>query len=210
MFNCTTNKYDALYARWLDNPGKLLDLAGWKPGMTLLDLCGGTGAVTREALRRGASHEDIVLFDLNPRADDTGVLQVQGHAERAHWKISDRRFDVIVCRQSMGYLNVGFDLVEALHRLVHSDGKIVFNTFERPKWALKSYLHGDKRFWEASGYLFHWVWHIQAAWEGVDMTLFRWHTPKHIRREFGAWFTPRCLKTGKSIYWVCSRDSSLF
>ena len=74
--NCTTDKYGALYAKWLKNPGTLLDLAGYEPGMRVLDLCGGTGAVSEECLRRGGSPSDLVLMDLNPRCPG---FNIEGH-----------------------------------------------------------------------------------------------------------------------------------
>ncbi len=69
-FRCTTDHYATLYARWLARPGTLLDLAGYEPGQRVLDLCGGTGAVSQECLRRGANPSTIMLVDLNPRCSE--------------------------------------------------------------------------------------------------------------------------------------------
>jgi len=65
MFDCTTDKYDALYARWLKEPGKLLELGELKEGDRVIDLCGGTGLVAYEAICRGARCAFVV--DLKPR-----------------------------------------------------------------------------------------------------------------------------------------------
>jgi|APSaa5957512576_1039674.scaffolds.fasta_scaffold64054_2 16S rRNA G966 N2-methylase RsmD len=78
--NCTTDKYDALYARWLEKPGTLLDLAGYEPGQTVLDLCGGTGAVSLECLDRGAGPAEVTLLDLNPRCSSDRILSIKGDA----------------------------------------------------------------------------------------------------------------------------------
>ena len=74
MFDCSTDKYDVLYAPWLRDPGRLLDLAEYRPGEKLLDLCGGTGAVSKVALQRcGGEKSDITLLDINPRCFHTAV-----------------------------------------------------------------------------------------------------------------------------------------
>jgi hypothetical protein len=39
-FACTTENYDALYSRYLKNPEKLLEMAGYQTDHDLLDLCG--------------------------------------------------------------------------------------------------------------------------------------------------------------------------
>ena len=209
MFRCTTGKYDSLYARWLVHPGNLLDVAGWEPGKKLLDLCGGTGAVTREALRRGAIPEEITLLDLNPRYMKAGVRQVQGEAERARSLLPFEKYDVIVCRQAFGYLNrrKWEGLVDSLYRLLLPGGKLVFNTFQTPKWSFSSYLFDGNRYFEISGYLGHRVFHIQASpFLGFDLTFFQWHEKEDIFAEFSKRFKVVCKETEKSLRWVCTRE----
>ena len=209
MLDCTTNRYDALYARWLENPGRLLDLAEWRPGMILLDLCGGTGAVSREALRRGADPMEIILLDLNPRAADTGVLQVRGPAETAGYILVKKQFDVVVCRQAFAYLDLDHQLAVSLSRLFKPGGKLVFNTFLQPRWAFKSYRHDGRRYFEMSGHLFGRVGHVQASpTVGIDVTKFRWHQEATIVRLFHPYFHVKTDRTARSIRWVCMRRES--
>ena len=94
MFNHTTSDYNLLYARWLEKPETLLNLGSYRHGQRLLDLCGGTGIVTRTALEKfkGLKKADVTVFDLNPRVGDwanpyklTDELQiVTGKAEEVN------------------------------------------------------------------------------------------------------------------------------
>lgn len=201
--SCQTESYSGLYARWMDNPGRLLDLAGWKPGERLLDLCGGSGAVTMEALRRGANPEDIILLDLNPRCPADTVRQCRGKAEDVGTLLKDEAFDVIVCRQAIGYLNIE-GLGGQIRRRLRTGGRFVFNSFRRPRWALKTYKHEGRRFVEASGFLGSRVAHFQwCRKHGGDVTLFRWWTLLELREEFEPHFSKGSEFTvsGSSVRW---------
>lgn len=80
--SCTLEGYAQLYARWLVNPGKLLDVAKFQSGERMIDLCGGTGLVAKEAIARGA-HTAFVV-DLNPRLDfedGRALPSIRGRAE---------------------------------------------------------------------------------------------------------------------------------
>lgn len=157
MLNCTTDRYAELYAPWLQNSSTLLRLAGFRTTDSLLDLCGGTGAVTNSALysygepdsenppkwRLGRDMEhkpDITLFDLNPRAEGPwveeafhrGFLRVaSGRAENVDQHLGHRLFDVVVIRQAVAYLNVR-QTFEAIAKVMPPGGRLVFNTFIHP------------------------------------------------------------------------------
>lgn len=208
-FLCTTPRYDILYARWLEHPEDLLVLAEWKPGQKLLDLCGGTGAITREALQRGALPESLYLVDLNPRAGDTGVHQIQSSAEDADLKMPFQagRFDAVICRQAFCYLNPR-NVTRVVFRLLKHRGTFVFNTFVKPKWSLKIYTYGGKHYLEASAYIRKTVWHIQVCLGvGWDITTFKWQPKEDVLKvllEEG--FKVQTQETAKSIRWVCRKE----
>lgn len=216
--DCTTDRYEQLYARWLVNPGSLLDLAGYVPGQRLLDLCGGSGAVSKEALRRGADPSTILLVDLNPRcsevpsraADCNQLGSIFGNADLAVEQANFGTFDLVVCRQALAYLDFhrwpGRGTPIWLRTLLKFGGKFVFNTFSRPKFALKTYKFEGRRFVEASGFRGQTVWHLQAGWGlGYDVTRFHWYTEADLRRIFEPHFD--CVVTGneKSQRWLCTR-----
>lgn len=239
--NCTTDKYQTLYARWLVDPGKLLDLANLRPGERVIDLCGGTGVVAKEALRRGAKNAYVV--DLNPgRIYDDGSLEdlrmippFWGDAEevdelllhhvevlhdlpnldtgeplgcpgaRCRCRQLTLDFDLVVCRQAIGYLNIK-RTARAVARVLRPGGRFVFNTFRRPKFALKSYVFEGKRFFEASGFVGQTVFHVQAAPSiGVDVTKFHWHRESDLDAALEPYFLVEKSSTDKSLYYVCTK-----
>ena len=208
MLDCTTDKYHTLYARWLTNPGTLLDAAGWEPGMTLLDLCGGPGIVTRAALRRGAKPEDITLVDLNPRAEDTGVRQVTSSMENLHLHMEPadwERYDVAVMRQAIGYIDINSSFPEKLRQFLKPGGVFAFNTFRKPRFAYRAYNYGGTDFVELSGYLGRTVLHLQAApGVGWDLTRFHWHKPDELLEAFGK-YDVTVKRRGRSIHFICVR-----
>jgi SAM-dependent methyltransferase len=222
MLNCTTDKYNLLYARWLENSGDLLDLARYQPGMKLLDLCGGTGAVTKEALYRGAHPSSITLFDLNPRVRIRGVREVAGDVHNLS-KHDFEPFDIIVCRQAVAYIDlqhephalpIGGKFTTAIWNLLKPGGRFVFNSFVRPRWALKSYRYEGHRFFEASGWIPHRlgggrVGHLQwCRGHGVDVTVFRWHTEPELRAALER-FKIDIHRSERGLRWVCTRPSEL-
>lgn len=208
MFECTTDKYDVLYRRWLKNPGDLLDRAGFEPGMRVIDLCGGTGVVAFEALRRGAA--EVVLVDLNPRAPVTERLhQVKGDAHNVmdlmwpHW--GTRSFDLVVCRQAIAYLEDLPKLAREVSTMLRPGGKFVFNTFRRPRWGARTYKLDGRRYFEASGHIGRIVGHVQAAWGvGLDVSIFEWRPTNEIVDKLPHAFSQsQVTETERSIYITC-------
>lgn len=190
MLDCTTSKYEQLYARWLVKPGELLDWAELRPGQRVLDLCGGTGIVTQEALNRDA--KSVVLFDLNPRwtlkqesIPDPRVCEIRGDVNAggllSRAVMMEGPFDLIVCRQSLGYLDL-HHLADAIPRLLSLRGRFVFNTFVKPVWRVNPYWFGRRPFLEMSGFFGRAVFHVQAGVSGADFSMFRWYQPREILR----------------------------
>jgi hypothetical protein len=186
MLDCTTDSYATLYARWLEKPGALLDWGGYDPQKhTLLDLCGGTGAVSCAALARGGVP---TLFDLNPRCTDQRVRCVHGRAEDIDAKCLYYGWDFIVCRQAICYLNL-YRTARALYEATAPGAIFVCNAFVKPKWDLKSYEFGGRRYVEASGFFGTRVFHLQAMRGDFDVTAFRWYTEDEIRSAFATYWT---------------------
>lgn len=209
--SCTTGQYDRLYARWLGRSGDLLDLAGWVPGMRLLDLCGGTGAVSLEALRRGATPGSVTLLDLNPRCPDARVRQIAGPAERLGLLLGDwGKFDVVVCRQAISYLRVDERLTAFVWTMLRPGGVFVFNTFARPRWSVKRYAYEGRNYVEASAWfpvpfgtprVVHLQWCLGS---GADVTLFRWYREPELRRALERLFEVDVRRSERGLRWVCT------
>jgi cyclopropane fatty-acyl-phospholipid synthase-like methyltransferase len=224
MLDCTTEKYDDLYERWLDKPGELLDWAKYDPKKhRLLDLCGGTGAVSKAALARGA--ERVWLLDLNPRAKDKRIESIVGRAEDLsasspfnpladdecrypyNWLPDARsdRWSLVVCRQALGYLNLPRVAVR-LRTVMAPRGRFVFNTFVRPKWSFKTYRRTSsdwtRRYYEASAYLGRRVVHLQGrVGAGLDVTSFRWWTERDILEAFRQGWSVADFKATPTSLW---------
>jgi SAM-dependent methyltransferase len=201
-FNATTPKYSSLYSRWLSNPGALLDFASFDPSQSLLDLCGGTGAVSLEALRRNASRPTLV--DLSPRCTDTRVFQVKGDVHNPSTFENLSQFDLCVIRQSIGYLNP-VKLSPVLASVIKPGGKLVFNTFIKPRWKFSSYTFENKRFFEASGHVSNFVFHLQSNFLNADISIFRHHTVSCLVSSFQH-FTPLSIQiSNRSVHFLFRR-----
>lgn len=211
MLDCTTNNYETLYARWLEKPGSLLDWAEYRPEQRLLDLCGGTGAVSKEALARGAP--EVWLADLNPRVDDPRIQTIRTPAEQLGIYYDPRlpeftpraqlpAWDLIVCRQALGYLDLP-RLASALGRALPVGGRFVFNTFVRPKFAAKMYRHDGRLYFEASAFVGRHVFHLQAMDGDFDVTHFHWWTEQDVRDAFvtSGLFGVRQFRNTSSTFW---------
>jgi hypothetical protein len=205
MLDCAGSDYGLLYARWQEHPETLLDWTGYDPKRdSLLDLCGGAGVLSRHAWKRGGKR--VVLFDKALRyldfEDDEHFKQVEGDARdgRSLLRLQEK-FDLIVCRQAIGYLDLRI-LAQYLPALLSPRGRFVFNTFVKPKWAFNRYRFQGRPYLEASGYFGQDVWHVQAgrcSWQdlkkwklewswffGFDVTRFRWHRREELLRILGA------------------------
>lgn len=202
--DCTTPLYEELYARWLWHEDGLLDRAQMKAGDKVLDLCGGTGVISRQALDLGAL--EVVLLDLAPRAFHLKHLyplfcQRRGRAEEVATLFPKHYFDIIVCRQAIGYLDPE-QVAQGVFQVLRPGGRFVFNTFKRPRWLAKTYRMGGTRFFEAAGYLGDHVVHLQAGWGlGIDVTKFRWH--RDLKTTMGRYFSVHEETRGNSLYYTC-------
>lgn len=220
MLDCTTEDYDRIYEPWLGNAGALLDLAKYEPGDRLLDLCGGTGAVTHAAWVRGSEDSEIsrlTLFDLNPRFQGMGALMgcsvycVQGRAEDLLRYFPANSFDVVVCRQAIGYVEIK-RVTMNVALLLAPGGRFAFNTFIYPldggvkRYCFKQYRHEGSRYIEA--YFFdgthvnHLQWRPGVGW---DVTRFKYYSEADFQEALAPWFDVAIEREGRSLHYLCTR-----
>ena len=223
--NSTTERYEELYAPWLRDPDTLLRLGQYEPGEALLDLCGGSGAVSQAALDyRWGEKPDITLLDLNPRARgfwaETAKLQgclktVEGRAEDVGRILPQRRFGLVVIRQALGYLDLERTF-HALSQVMEPGARLVFNSFIDPlaegvkRYSYKTYRYENVRFAEAHFTALGRVIHLQARlwpWKpGADVTLFKYHPDGDIERALQPHFSCQRFQDGRSVRWLCIRQ----
>ena len=199
--------YDALYARYLKNASQLVSQIGIGRRMSYVDLCGGTGAVSRALISKGAT--DITVVDLNRNMlKHAPVCAKKIVADAEEWK-PERRYDAVFCRQAVTYLNL-----ERLERVVDDalkpGGLFVFNLIGAEKSTVasidsKAYLLGGKKYLELTLILFGRAYHLQhSEKDGTDLTSFRMYGKRDIESAFKNWDI-RINNAPKAIYFILKR-----
>lgn len=127
----------AAYARHLDptlmgSVERLVELAGARPGVRLLDLASGTGAVARAAARRGAS---VVGVDVSP-----GMLGVaRGLSPHLDFRLADAgalpfdggAFDAVTCGLSVSHFTELDKALAEVLRVLRAGGRLIASTWAR-------------------------------------------------------------------------------
>lgn len=127
--------YAASYARFLDPTlmdasERLVELAGARPGMRLLDLATGTGTAARAAAERGAS---VVGIDLSP-----GMLEVANRlSPEIDFRLADAcalpfeggAFDAVTCGLSLSHFQQREQAVREALRVLRKGGQFVASTW---------------------------------------------------------------------------------
>lgn len=185
--------YEILYLRYLKRPPRqLLELAGLRPGERVLDLCGGTGRLSRAALEMGASQ--VVLVDrsekmtrLVPRGITVHHTSVE-EALKTYIK-EGILFDVVACQQGVNYW-LNEQTARQVASVLDPGGRFVFNTFWRKPGhepRIREYRLDGRHYVEISYLAGEQVYHVQVC-EGLPphVTHFRWIP----REQFEQWL--RC------------------
>ena len=210
------NVYEELYAKYLDPESLkiLMDLAGEDmTGKSVMDVCGGTGICTEEALRRNAQRVMLVdgESDMVPlRVSNLDKVTVHiAEMRMALISLSNLfgKYDIAVCRQGINYwFNAGN--LTFLTSLIRPGGVFVFNTFntrpsETPK--IKQYHHKGVSFTEIS-YVdpTNMVHHVQIK-EGMEphVARFQWISPESFDLFLGKYFEIEKTTRNRTDYYRC-------
>jgi ubiquinone/menaquinone biosynthesis C-methylase UbiE len=125
----------ASYARFLDPTlagavERLVELAGARPGMRLLDLATGTGTAAQAAAKRGAS---VVGIDLSP-----GMLEVaRGRSPEIDFRLADAcalpvdggAFDAVTCGLCLSHFGEREKALREVLRVLRKEGLFVASTW---------------------------------------------------------------------------------
>jgi len=209
MLDCTTDCYASFYAPWLVDADALLRLTNLQAGERLLDLCGGTGVVSQAAMKYKPSA--VTLLDLKPRPEGMLVTNCDftiayGRAEELIGNWPRHSYDVVVCRQALGYLSLNATM-QAVEFVLAPGGRFVFNSFHRPEtFRWKHYRFGGAEYVEAHLFAFDHVLHLQGKlWEGFDLTKFRYHSPRRILDAAERFFYVDVIPRGRGLHWICRK-----
>ena len=174
--------YRKLYARYVADQGRpvadLMDLASTLRGKTVVDLCGGAGEISVEAVKRGAARTLLVDQSVDMMGESTKGVEywrcpVEEFLETFHKEV----VDVVFCRQAVNYW-FNKDMAEMLAGCLAPGGEFIFNTFsKKPDWKpkVKEYEFNGHFFVETSWRVGDVVHHVQCR-DGMEphTTQFKW------------------------------------
>ena len=229
--DCDT--YNTIYKRFLKRgSGEMLDLAGFKPGDSFLDLCCGTGRASLEVMNRGASR--IVSVDqTREKLHKHKFNFVDGEqryfkndyptfyeytVKRFLYDIKDcydMKFDCIFCQQAVNYWmkkdsNLKETYIELIVNALTRNGRFVFNTFNKKPSELpvvKEYDLEDLHYVEVSQLIDGTVHHAQFC-EGLkpDFQKFRWISTEEFKEMLRPFFRNITIHSdGPTDIYVCSQ-----
>lgn len=183
--------YRALYARYHNRVvADILQLLEPLEGARVVDLCGGDGRLTSEALVHGA--QSVLLVDSEAtmipsllRGDERiTVLIEEVHCLLAGAYQVRATYDRVVCQQAVNYW-LDEETAWLIAEILTPGGRFVFNTFNRQPTEKPRVLQ-----YELDGHAF-----VEVSWlAGVDVhhlqirdgmlphhTVFRWLSPERLR-----------------------------
>ena len=170
--------YEAMYARYIGrNLDQLILAAGPVEGKRVLDLCAGSGAVSRRVKELGAAHVTAadksrkMLEGLFEKGVDQVVVLDQPDYQIALGSIVEQvgsEYDLVICRQAVNYWWSTNSLSDAMLPLKRG-GFFVFNTFHGDGWV--DPYHPTTSEYEIDGVHFaeaHWlvnntIYHVQCC-----------------------------------------------
>lgn len=212
------DSYQTLYARYLDGRGVEAILGLLEPikDSRCLDLCGGEGRLTREALERGAAYVTYVDRERDMagewiREENSRLRPMFLDVKCALRKFisDDERFGRIACQQAINYW-LDVEAARLLAEVLSPGAIFVFNTFnEEPSVVPRvlSYERSGVAFAEVSWRVGDVVHHVQVR-QGMEphVTEFEWLPRVKIWRLLEPYFILSEMKRGKTSYYKCVRN----
>jgi len=208
--------YKKLYQRFYDgrSSGKLIEFAGSITEKTVLDLCGGDGRLSLEAVKRGAKSvwlvdQERVMVSNEVFSDPRIKVFIDTVESRLKQFIEDNEyFDYVFCQQAVNYW-LNRETAESVAKVLRKDGVFVFNTFsnkpsETPM--IKKYEIDGRKFLEVSWLVGDLVHHVQKR-EGLPchITSFRWLSPNYLAEILNPYFSVTVKKESNASLYYCQR-----
>ena len=215
--------YEKLYRRFIlgDRSNQMLCLAGDLRDKVFLDICCGSGRLTKAALDKGTKKN--IMIDAEARmvsssfktSEIAQILIMQ--VEEALENLINRKdsVDVAICQQGINYWLTS-QRVEKLSMSMSQGGVFIFNTFNQkpsniPKvreYTLTDFDEiGDSHYVETSWWVENdWfdIYHIQiCSGEEPHFTKFKWMSEEYIRNCLDKWFEVDIITDNKTSIYKC-------
>jgi SAM-dependent methyltransferase len=215
--------YETLYAKYIHkrDVGELIDDARMDlHGKRVLDLCCGTGRLTKECVARGATVTSVdasagMTNGLRTWMRDnapTSSLSVCSVEECVGASLLDKvLFDVVFCRQAVNYWMYD-DLMGDFAEIIAPGGKFVFNTFTNEPSQIpvvKEYDYDGSRFVEVGWRESDIVRHVQIR-QGFPphVTDFRWIPPAKFLQMLTPHFDVCVTVKDRTSIYICTKGKS--
>lgn len=115
--------------------GELLRTAALRPGMRVIDVACGTGAVTRAAAEQIAQTGSVTGVDIAPdmlavaRSTPAGGAPITWlETDAAALPLPDEHYDVALCQMGLMFMEDRGRALAELHRVLAAGGRVVINT----------------------------------------------------------------------------------
>ncbi len=128
------DKYAQAYPIYRETGKKLVELAGIRPGMTVVDLASGTGIVTEHIASVLEGTGTIIAIDLSAamlaiaaHKFPTGMVRfVHSSAETINELLPEESVDVVICNSAFWQTRTR-DTIEALQKILKGGARFLFN-----------------------------------------------------------------------------------
>ena len=207
--------YKILYSRYFrpERSEQLLDLAGSIEGKVVLDICGGSGEISKKAVEKGA--KKVILVDMskdmisedvykNPKID----IRVQTVWSYFNTTPYYRKYgiDIAICQQAINYW---FDesIIRELISCMNDGGRFIFNTIStKPpeEVEIRNYVWEGREYVEISQCCGNMIYHAQAT-KGIPMhaTSFEWMPREYLEEVLSEYFDVFVIGEGRGLTFIC-------
>ena len=130
---------------------KAINLLGLRPGETIIDICGGSGDLSKLSSKAVGYNGATILYDLNWDMIKVGRLRLkdikfkdrifflQGNAEKISFP--DNVFDAVIIGFGIRNLSEMEDGLSEMYRILKPNGRIMCLEFSKPKSFLLNYFY---------------------------------------------------------------------